>query len=110
MKLRWSVAPSHSNRDSSLVRDLGLHPLTVQCLANRGYVEPSEVEAFLEPRLRLLADPFRLPQVAQAVDRLFQAWERSESCVVFGDYDVDGVTSTALLVSTLSRLGWKVGH
>ncbi len=110
MKLRWSLAPSHSNRDSSLIRDLGLHPLTVQCLANRGYMEPSEVEAFLEPRLRLLADPFLLPQVAQAVDRLFQAWERSESCVVFGDYDVDGVTSTALLVSTLSKLGWKVGH
>jgi len=110
MKLHWSVAPSHSHRISPLVRELGLHPLTIQCLANRGYFEPADVEAFLEPRLRLLSDPFRLPQVARAVERLFQAWERSESCVVFGDYDVDGVTSTALLVSTLSRLGWKVGH
>ena len=106
MKLHWSVAPSQSHRISPLVRELGLHPLKIQCLANRGYFEPADVEAFLEPRLRLLSDPFRLPQVARAVERLFQAWERSESCVVFGDYDVDGVTSTALLVSTLSRLGW----
>ncbi len=110
MKLRWSVAPPSSNPDSSLVRDLGLFPLTVQCLANRGYCDPMEVEAFLEPRLKLLADPFLLPQLAGAVERLFQARQRFESCVIFGDYDVDGVTATALLESNLSRLGWKVGH
>lgn len=65
---------------------------------------------FLQPRLKQLADPFLLPNMSAAVDRLFLAREKKEPLVIFGDYDVDGVTSTALLVETLSTLGWVVHH
>ena len=68
---------------------------------NRGFSEVERITNFLQPRLKNLADPFLLPNMAAAVDRLFHARERKEPLVIFGDYDVDGVTSTALLVEVL---------
>ncbi len=68
----------------------------------------SAIEKFLEPRLKNLADPFLLPDMAAAVARLFRAREQNEPLVIFGDYDVDGVTSTALLLEVLRPLGWRV--
>jgi single-stranded-DNA-specific exonuclease len=82
--------------------------LLAQCLLNRGFSEPSAIENFLQPRLKNLADPFLLPNMAVAVERLLRAREQNESLIIFGDYDVDGVTSTALLVEVLRPLGWKV--
>jgi single-stranded-DNA-specific exonuclease len=66
------------------------------------------ISGFLEPRLKQLADPFLIPNMAAAVERLLRARERNEALVIFGDYDVDGVTSTALLLQTLRSLGWTV--
>jgi len=54
-----------------------------------------------------LADPFLLPNMAAAVARLLLAHERGEPLVIFGDYDVDGVTSTTLLLEVLRQLGWQ---
>ena len=91
-----------------LASQLKISPLLVQCLLNRGFDEPSTVADFLQPRLKNLADPFLLPNMAAAVDRLLLARERNELLVIFGDYDVDGVTSTALLLEVLRPLGWRV--
>ena len=91
-----------------LGKQLGVSPLLAQCLVNRGHSEPEAVARFLEPRLRSLADPFALPNMAAAVDRLFAARQRAEPLVIFGDYDVDGVTATALLLEVLRALGWCV--
>ncbi|HTI98041.1 MAG TPA: single-stranded-DNA-specific exonuclease RecJ [Dongiaceae bacterium] len=85
-------------------------PLLAHCLLNRGLSDPAQVETFLAPRLKHLADPFRLPNLAAAVDRLWQARERAEPLVIFGDYDVDGVTSTTILVEVLRTLGWSVHY
>ena len=82
--------------------------MLAQCLLNRGFSEPAEIEKFLAPRLKNLADPFLLPNMAAAVERLLLARERGESLVIFGDYDVDGVTSTTLLLEVLRQLGWSV--
>ncbi|MFA6546558.1 MAG: single-stranded-DNA-specific exonuclease RecJ [Limisphaerales bacterium] len=108
MKFRWSIAPSQPALAGELSSQLGVSPLLAQCLLNRGHSEPEAVARFLEPRLRNLADPFALPNMAAAVDRLFAARERAEPLVIFGDYDVDGVTSTALLIEALRALGWSV--
>jgi len=83
-------------------------PLLAQCLLNRGISEAEDVEKFLAPRLKHLADPFLLPNMGVAVDRLLAARAAEQTVVVFGDYDVDGVTSTALLVEVLRTLGWTV--
>ena len=81
-----------------------------QCLVNRGFSEIEHITNFLQPRLKNLSDPFLLPNMAAAVDRLFQARERKEALVIFGDYDVDGVTSTALLVEVFQELGWQAHY
>ncbi len=108
MKFRWSLAPSQPLLAGQLAAQFKLPPLLAQCLLNRGFSEPSKIEHFLHPRLKNLADPFLLPNMDAAVGRLFRAREQNESLVIFGDYDVDGVTSTALLVEVLRPLGWKV--
>lgn len=108
MKYRWSIAPAQPALATELARQHGVSPLFAQCLLNRGHSEPEAVARFLEPRLRNLADPFSLPNMAAAVDRLFAARERAEPLVIFGDYDVDGVTSTSLLLEVFRALGWSV--
>ncbi|MGA2178408.1 MAG: single-stranded-DNA-specific exonuclease RecJ [Verrucomicrobiota bacterium] len=108
MKFRWSLAPPQPLLAGQLAPQLKIPPLLAQCLLNRGFSEPSAIENFLSPRLKNLADPFLLPNMAVAVGRLLRAREQNESLIIFGDYDVDGVTSTALLVEVLRPLGWKV--
>ena len=107
MKFRWTQAPQQPLLAGQLAAQLKISPLLAQCLLNRGFSEPSVIENFLTPRLKNLADPFLLPNMAAAVDRLLLARERAESLVIFGDYDVDGVTSTTLLLEVLRRLGWS---
>ncbi len=107
MKFRWSLAPSEPLLAGQLARELKLSALLAKCLINRGLTGLVQIGRFLEPRLKQLADPFLLPQMGLAVERLFRAREQGESLVIFGDYDVDGVTSTALLLEVFSRLGWK---
>src|SRR5271170_6324358 len=108
MKFRWSLAPSQPLLAGQLASQLKISPLLAQCLVNRGFSEISAIENFLAPRLKNLADPFSIPNMDEAVARLLRAREKDEPLVIFGDYDVDGVTSTALLVEVLRPLGWRV--
>jgi single-stranded-DNA-specific exonuclease len=108
MRYRWQPAPPQPLLVNTVAAQAGVSPLLAQCLINRGHTEPAAIRSFLRPQLRALADPFQLPNVAAAVDRLFAARARGEDLVIFGDYDVDGVTSAALLLEVLRPLGWKV--
>jgi single-stranded-DNA-specific exonuclease len=108
MKFRWQEPPSISDEILRLAGTLSVSPLLARCLANRGLVEAESAEAFLQPQLKRLRDPFLLPHMSGAVDRLLAARERGEAMVVFGDYDVDGVSSSALLLEGMRRLGWRV--
>jgi len=108
MNHHWSLMPVRPVPTARLAAELGVSPLLARCLLNRGLDQPGLAASFLQPRLRHLTDPFRLPNMAAAVDRLFQARENAERLVLFGDFDVDGVTSAALLSEVLQRLGWNV--
>ncbi|MGV3771487.1 MAG: single-stranded-DNA-specific exonuclease RecJ [Verrucomicrobiales bacterium] len=108
MKYRWVLHPSLPAGSETLVDPSQLlPPLALQCLANRGIADSRSLQSFLQPRLRELSDPFLLPQMDRAVDRLFMARSKAEPFVIFGDYDVDGVTATGLLTMFFKRLGWK---
>ncbi len=107
MKYRWLPAPPQPLLTSPLAAQLKISPLLAQCLVNRGISEPAAIETFLRPRLKQLADPFLLPDMDKAVARLLTARERGDSLVIFGDYDVDGVTSSTLLLQVLRALGWQ---
>ncbi len=108
MKHRWLPAPPQPLLALKLAADLKLSPLFAQCLINRGLSEPDAIEHFLHPRLKQLADPFLLPNMPAAVERLLRAREAGEALVIFGDYDVDGVTATTLLAEVFGALGWSV--
>jgi single-stranded-DNA-specific exonuclease len=108
MKFRWTIAPPQPLLVEPLVARLNISPLLAQCLLNRGLSELPAIEKFLAPRLKQLADPFLLPNMDEAVARLLRAHTENETLVIFGDYDVDGVTSTTLLLEVLRRLGWRV--
>src|ERR1039458_8295139 len=107
MKFRWTIAPPQPLLAGTLASSLKISPLLAQCLLNRGLSELPAIEKFLAPRLKNLADPFLLPNMKAAVERLLLAHERGESLVIFGDYDVAGVTSTTLLLEVLRKLGWR---
>ena len=108
MKCRWSLAPAQPALAEFLAQSLSLSPLLAQCLLNRGHSEPEPIARFLDPKLKNLADPFLLPNMAAAVTRLLAARAAREPLVIFGDYDVDGVTSTTLIHEVLTALGWTV--
>lgn len=110
MKFRWIVATPQPLLTGQLANALKISPLLAQCLVNRGFSELERITNFLQPRLKNLADPFLLPNMRAAIDRLFQARERKETLVIFGDYDVDGVTSTALLLEVFTALGWQANY
>ena len=107
MKFRWSPATPQPLLAETLATQLKITPLLAQCLVNRGFDEPVAIENFLSPRLKNLADPFLLPNMVAAVERMLLAHECDEPLVIFGDYDVDGVTSTTLLLEVLRTLGWR---
>ncbi|MEW5719445.1 MAG: single-stranded-DNA-specific exonuclease RecJ [Chloroflexota bacterium] len=102
---RWQIAP----RVSSLVvaRFPNLHPLVVQILYNRGITAPEQADSFLAPDA-LIGNPFQMRGVNEAIDRLRRAIRAGEAIAVYGDFDADGVTATALLVQVLKSLGAKV--
>ncbi len=88
----------------------GLHPLLQQILARRGITTNEKAEAFLNPALYSPASATALPGVEAAVERISAAIRNKERVLVWGDFDVDGQTATALLVQTLRALGLDVGY
>jgi single-stranded-DNA-specific exonuclease len=85
------------------------HPLLVQVLYNRGLRTGDEVLAFLNRTDAVRENPYRLRDMSEAVIRLVRAIEKGETICVYGDFDADGVSSTALLVTALQAAGGRVG-
>ena len=84
----------------------GLHPLVRDILIKRGYEKPEEVDAFLNPNYdKQLHDPFLMKGMQAAVDRILIAVEKKQSIVIYGDYDIDGITATTVMVETIKNLG-----
>ena len=102
---RWKIAPPVGERDLARFPDLA--PLVVQLLHNRRIDDLDEAYAFLTGRVGE-DNPFRLKGMNEAVARLREAIRRGEPIAIYGDFDTDGVTATALLVQTLSALGARV--
>ncbi|MFC1870408.1 single-stranded-DNA-specific exonuclease RecJ [Chloroflexota bacterium] len=102
---RWHLLPPAP--DQFLANTPGFSPLIAQLLYNRGLAEPSQVESFITADERLQGDPFLLPDMPQAVSRVYQALLSGEGIAIYGDFDADGISATALLVQGLAGLGGK---
>ncbi len=101
----WTTTEINETLAADLSAGLRVSTVMGQLLAQRELASVEAAEEFLRPRLAQLEDPFALSNLRAAVTRIEQAIEAKESVVVFGDYDVDGVTSTVQLVSMLRTLG-----
>jgi single-stranded-DNA-specific exonuclease len=104
----WPQADVDGVAAAGLVRELGLHSVTARVLANRGYGTPEGAQGFLDDALTGLPDPFRMKGLPAAVERLVRAIRAQERVTLWGDYDVDGVCSTALLTTFLREVGLEV--
>ncbi len=106
MQSQWIIAPLDS-LEGGLINwsEICESPCISRLLSRMGFASREDVEGFLRPRLASLSDPFLLPQMESAVLRLLLALDRGERVVLFGDYDVDGVTSLALLSTVLGAYG-----
>jgi single-stranded-DNA-specific exonuclease len=105
---RWIETAVDAAAVARLAEALRLHPVAARVLAGRGLADPADAEAFLASRLSELPDPFTMKGMDAAVSRLVQAVEAGERIACYGDYDVDGVTSTALLCGFLRAAGADV--
>jgi single-stranded-DNA-specific exonuclease len=93
----WRLRPTDEAAVARLQRGLDLHPVLGQVLVSRGIIDESEVQRFLDPQLKHLTPPGQMAGLDKAIERLTRAVVERESIGIFGDYDVDGVSSTALL-------------
>ncbi|MDO8682614.1 MAG: single-stranded-DNA-specific exonuclease RecJ [Armatimonadota bacterium] len=98
------IHPYNEDSAKRIERELGVAPLVARLLVNRGIESVADAAEFLNPSLDNLHDPFDLPDMRLAVDRVKLAIERKEKILVHGDYDVDGVSSAALLIRVLRAL------
>jgi single-stranded-DNA-specific exonuclease len=101
---RWEIAPKITPEIDEELSDF--HPVLRQLLYNRGIVNATSAQIFMTTEGPLF-DPYLLTGMDQAADRLLKAIEMGEKIVVYGDYDVDGVTATALMVQVLRQMGAK---
>ena len=103
---RWILPePTDPAATQRLVKGAGLARFVAEVLIRRGVGSPEEAQRFLDPRLKALGDPFALPNMDAAVTRIFAAIDGGDKIVLYGDYDVDGVTSLALLTRVLRAYG-----
>jgi single-stranded-DNA-specific exonuclease len=107
-KAVWSWPEYSVEVVARLQKELGLSGLLAQALVARGLSEPADVEKFLNPSIDHFHDPHLLPDYDEAAKAILGAKERGELIYVHGDYDVDGVTSTALFTRFLTRIGCRV--
>lgn len=105
---QWEIKTHDAEAAARLARELHLSPIVATLLANRQLTETAAAKKFLNPQLADLHDPFAMQDMRQAVTRIRHAIARREKICIYGDYDVDGTTSTIILKKALTRLGADV--
>ena len=108
---KWSIARSPDSKTiKSLSSNLGISPIVTEILLKRGYEKEEEIDKFLHPDVKNLYHPFLMRDMKRAIERVIEAVKNKEKILIYGDYDVDGVTGTALLVRFLKGIGGDVNY
>ena len=108
MRKTWQIKQQDLLVQRLLTEELSISPIMAQILINRSIRTPKEADFFLNPSLLNLHDPMLMKGMKESVSRIKQAIQKKEKILVYGDYDVDGISATALLILTLKRLGTDV--
>ena len=110
MLKKWHVKDVDSAATCALSDHLGLAVATASVLTGRGIASAEEGRAFLSPSFSAMPDPFLLKGMEAAVERLMEARRNQDTLCIYGDYDVDGISGTALLVSFFRRIGLNCSY
>lgn len=102
---RWLVNRTNSEYVEYIARIASVSPAFAQVLINRGIKTPEQIASFLNPSADRLSDPFELPHIKNAINRIREAKRRGECVLVHGDYDADGIAATAVMVEGLKKIG-----
>src|SRR4051812_1239658 len=106
---RWTIADPHPQA-GDLAERLRTSPVLAQVLLNRGMATPEDCSTFLKPALKSLHEPALIPNLTKAAERIARAIRDGEKVVVYGDYDVDGITATSILWHAIRVLGGTVQY
>ena len=108
MSKKWQVYQVDNEKVEQIQQKYGVNKLLATILANRGIVEEKQIEKFLHPKRSDFYNPYEMPDMEIAVNRIVKAIENKEKTIIYGDYDVDGITSVTVLKSFLEERGLKV--
>lgn len=108
--MKWKLKNYNSNYLISKSKEFQESKLITKLLLNRGITTPEKVEEFLNPSEKDLYSPFLFEEMREVVDRILRAKNNREKVVIYGDYDVDGISGTAYLVIILRKLGMDVDY
>ena len=110
MQKRWSIEPDHSQEELQLAAELKVSPIVAKLLINRGLGDPHKARQFLAADMESLLSPWDLKGMREAVACVTKTMEEGGSIVVYGDYDVDGITATSIVYRFLKRCGASVSY
>lgn len=108
MNKKWEIYQTNEEKVEELQKKYKLNRLLSTLLTNRGIIEEAEITKFLNPKRSDFYDPFGMPDMEKAVERILKAIENKEQIIIYGDYDVDGITSVTVLKSFLEERGIQV--
>ena len=110
MQKRWSIEPDHSQEELQLAAELKVSPIVAKLLINRGLGDPHKARQFLVADMESLLSPWDLKGMREAVACVTKTMDEGGSIVVYGDYDVDGITATSVVYRFLKRCGASVSY
>lgn len=109
MSKKWQIYQVNEKEIEELQEKYKMNKLLATILSNRGIVKEEQIEKFLKPKRNDFYDPYGMPDMKITVDRIIKAIENQEKTIIYGDYDVDGITSVTVLKSFLEERGLNVG-
>ena len=109
MNKKWQIYQVEDYKVEKLQKKYNINKLLATILANRGITEEEQIEKFLKPKRSDFYNPYGMPDMNIAVERIIEAIENKEKTIIYGDYDVDGITSVTVLKSFLEERGLQVG-
>lgn len=110
MNKKWEYYEAQEEKIEEISNKFNISKLLAKILVNRDIDEDEEIKIFLNPTRNDFYDPFLMPDMEVAVNRIIKAIENKEKVIIYGDYDVDGITSTTVLKKFLAERGLDAGY
>ncbi|MGN1271039.1 MAG: DHH family phosphoesterase [Clostridia bacterium] len=110
MNKKWEFYEENDEKIIDIAKKHNISELLTKILVNRGITEDKKIDTFLNPTRNDFYDPYLMPDMEKAVERIIKAINSQEKVMIYGDYDVDGITSITVLKKFLEERGLQTGH